>query len=191
VRRAPIAAVVLALILPACATRERPEGIVERWLLALNQGATGEPGSYAGGSISDEVLPDWEELEPGQLDLIEVGAAIPVEDAPPRGHIGEVHVPFRVVTVDGTETRGRAVLPQGVRASRVPIDSIEPRAIPPGIFPSENGPPIVETTPAAWFASVLIGAGLAALSWALMGLVRVNPSRIRRGASRVPTEGRR
>lgn len=170
-RRAPIAAVLLVLILSACGSRERPEGIVERWLLALNQGTAGEPGKYADGSTSEEILPDWEELEPGQLDLIEVGAAIPVEDAPPRGHIAEVHVPFRVVTVDGSETRGRAVLRRSVR-SGVPIGSVDLRAIPPGIFPSENGPSIIEKTPAAWLVSVLIGAVLAALSWAPMRLAR-------------------
>ena len=171
-----LAAALMALVFAACASQERPEGIVERWLLALNQGAAGEPGTYANGSTSDEILPDWEELEPGQLDLIEVGAAIPVEDAPPRGHIAEVHVPFRVVTVDGSEMRGRAVLPQSAQASGVPIASVDLRAIPPGIFPSENGPPIIETTRTAWLVSVLIGAGLALLSWALLRLVRVDPS---------------
>jgi hypothetical protein len=171
-RRVLIAAVVPVLILSACATPERPEGIVERWLLALNQGAAGEPGRYADGSTSDEVLPDWEELEPGQLDLIEVGAAIPVEDAPPRGHIGEVHVPFRVVMVDGSETRARAVMARGSRASLLLIGSVDLRTIPPGTFPSEDGPPIIETTPAAWLVSVLIGAGLVALSWGLMRFVR-------------------
>jgi hypothetical protein len=172
VKQRGLAALLVTLVFSACAGLERPEGIVERWLLALNQGSAGEPGRYAAGSTSNEILPDWEELEPGQLDLIEVGAAIPVEDAPPRGHVAQVHVPFRVVTVDGSETRGRAVLPQSAPASGVAIASVDLRGIPPGILPSENGPPIIETTRAAWLVSVLIGAGLVALSWALMRLVR-------------------
>jgi hypothetical protein len=33
----------VVLVLPACASTERPEGLVERWLVSLNQGAAGRP----------------------------------------------------------------------------------------------------------------------------------------------------
>lgn len=102
-RRAALALVALVLALPACAGTERPEGIVERWLISLNQGAAGEPERYADDTLSDSVLPRRERLEPGGLDVIEVGDAR-------AGPGGSFLVPFQVVELDGTAARAFAVL---------------------------------------------------------------------------------
>jgi hypothetical protein len=81
-----IAAALATLALSACAGQERPEGIVERWLLALNQGAAGEPDRYAPNAASEEILPGWEHLDPGELDVVEVARArTPGGDPAPRG----------------------------------------------------------------------------------------------------------
>jgi len=70
-----VSVALVALLPPGCASQERPEGIVERWLLALNQGAAGEPGRYAPESLSQSVLPGWRQAEPGHFDVIEVQPA--------------------------------------------------------------------------------------------------------------------
>jgi hypothetical protein len=172
VKRVLLITVVLLVALPACGDRFRPEGMVERWLLALNQGAAGQPERYADGSVSDEVLPDWDTRDPGALDVIEVGSATYLEDAPPRGHIGAVVVPFRLVSVDGSETRGRAIMPQGPTAPIPPIASVDSRAIPRGVFPSEGGPPVHEASPKTWLWAVLTGMAIAIVGWVLMRLAR-------------------
>jgi hypothetical protein len=110
VRRLLLGFAFVALMLPACATADRPEGIVERWLLSLNHGAAGEPERYAPDDLSEQVLPNWDGLEPGELDVIEVSRGAIVSSL----FAGDRYVvPFRVVTIDGEEFR--PVLPASVR----------------------------------------------------------------------------
>jgi hypothetical protein len=154
------ALVVLAavLALAACATTERPEGIVERWLLSLNQGAAGDPDIYAPRDVSDRVVPRWDELDPGRLDEIEVGRAAP-------GGGGRMIVSFRIVDVDGTGLVGVAV----VEGDRV-ITADRIAGAPP--LPSQGGPGIDRGTGLAWLAAVVI-AGVLIL--ATIGLMRLAP----------------
>jgi hypothetical protein len=141
VRRVVIAAVLTTLACSACASQERPEGIVERWLLALNQGAAGEPDRYASDAASEEVLPGWEQLDPGELDVVEVARA----GTPREGTCAEGtwFVPFRVVRLDGSQLRSVACV-AGARVTQLTerIGSADP------IFPSEAGHRS-ETSPAA------------------------------------------
>lgn len=104
-RGAAVAALLFVLAVPACASQERPEGIVERWLLALNQGAAGEPDRYAPNATSEQVLPRWEQRQPGELDVVEVARARP---APEECDGGTWTVPLRVVRKDGSELRSIA-----------------------------------------------------------------------------------
>jgi hypothetical protein len=94
------AIVALALCAACTSSTQRPEGVVEEWLLSLNQGAAGDPGRY-GGEAAEEaaaaVLPDWQTMDPGSLDRIEVGMG---------GELGQV--PFRIETTDGDAITGAA-----------------------------------------------------------------------------------
>ena len=82
-----------ALALPACGGTDRPEGVVERWLVSLNQGASRRRGLYARDRLSQEVLPGWQSCDPGALDKIEVGRGIGVSRHPDEA---DLLVPFRV-----------------------------------------------------------------------------------------------
>jgi hypothetical protein len=116
VRRAVLATALLLLVLPGCASRERPEGIVERWLLALNQGPAGEPERFAPDRLSERILPDWRHLEPGELDVIEVQpAALRIcrtasgDTSCPEGtRIADV--PFNIERTDGRASHFEATL---------------------------------------------------------------------------------
>jgi hypothetical protein len=162
VRRVLAVAFVL-LVLSACASTERPEGIVERWLLALNQGAAGEPGLYAPAQVSDAVLPGWEELDSGGFDVIEVGNASSIMNVCDEGRI----VPFRVVPLDGEEVSDAAC----VVASRV-VRLAEFSDLPARIFPSGGGPAIFEDRTSGWLIAVAIGLGILFLGEGLMRLTR-------------------
>ena len=103
--RVTLAIVLGAILAGSCAAQaQRPEGIVERWLVSLNQGAAGRPDLYAPDEVSEQVLPGWRSLEPGELDEIEIGAD--------RGaRMCEEHcadVPFRITDLDGEVTEGIA-----------------------------------------------------------------------------------
>lgn len=160
-RRAALLVVLLAAALPACAATERPEGIVERWLISLNQGAAGDPGTYADDEVSNLVVPDWDELEPGALDLIEVGRG-------GTGEGGSFQVPFRVVYQDGREEAFLATLVGGrvVALPRTTVGPIER--------------PTPDLALGAWLAA--LGAA-ALLILATAGLMRLVPEG-RAGSSR-------
>jgi hypothetical protein len=106
-RRGPALAGIVLALLASCASSERPEGVVERWLLSLNQGAAGAPDRYGGDPATiaaTSVLPDWRSRDPGSLDRVEVGNAVV------RGPAGseEAAVPFRIETIDGEVVSGTA-----------------------------------------------------------------------------------
>jgi hypothetical protein len=160
VRRAVIAAALATLVLSACAGQERPEGIVERWLLALNQGAAGEPDRYAPNAASEEVLPGWEHLDPGELDVVEVARS-----STPRGDpcAEGTFVPFRVVRLDGSQLRSAACV-AGTRVTQLTdrVGSTDPS------FPSEGGPPIQDERAGVWGIAIGVGVGLVLVGEALM-----------------------
>ena len=165
-RRALIAAVLATLAFSACASQARPEGIVERWLLALNQGAAGEPDRYAPNAASEEVLPGWDHLDPGELDVVEVArAGAPREDACD----GERwFVPFRVVRLDGSQFRSLACV-SGTRVTQL-TDQVGVTA---PTFPSEGGQPIRDQRASVWAFALGVGVALVILGEGLMRLVRL------------------
>jgi hypothetical protein len=178
VRRALLAAVAL-LSLAACSAPERPEGIVERWLLSLNQGSAGEPLRYGYRGVSDAVLPDWSSAETGTFDVIEVGPAAPCHE---RGLIATcvASVPFRIVTVDGDELRVDALV--GWHGSSRDERPIRVFAITGADrrhrLPSEGGPPIGAAGATAWLVAIGVALALALVSELAMRIVRPRPTRL-------------
>lgn len=163
-RVAALGLVALALLLPTCANTERPEGIVERWLTSLNQGKAGEPGRYAPDDISEQVLANWRTLDPGQLDLIEVGRGEQHDstlfDTP------VVLVPFRVVDVDDVTFAGTVLVSPGGRIAD--LDASDPD-IP---LPSGGGPRIESATATLWVVAIGVAALLILTSAGLMTIVQ-------------------
>jgi uncharacterized protein YceK len=152
-----------AFVLGGCGHIDRPEGVVERWLISLNQGTAGEPGTYAPARLSERVLPDWASRNPGDLDLIEVG----------RGRIyanDRYLVPFRVERLDGTELSG-VVIGSGIGAEgtwRVE-DLLPPDPTLP--VPSEGGRRVGGVSGAVWLAAIGVAAALILVSAVLMSTV--------------------
>jgi len=91
----------LALTLASCTHGARPEGMVENWLRSLNQRAAGRPDVYASDAASQQVVPGWQNQDPGRLDTIQV-----FDDS----SASSTDVLFRVVDVDGRVTAGTAHL---------------------------------------------------------------------------------
>ena len=165
-KRVAIVGAVLLVLLPGCATRERPEGIVERWLLSLNQGAAGRPDRFASSALSEQVVPGWQHLDPGRLDTIEVGAPVP-----DPGRAGGSLVPFRIVDVDGAQVEGVASV-GGVGSGRR-VTAITLGGTPPGLpLPSEGGPTTGRISAVAWLAAVGVAAVLSLLTVGVVVLVR-------------------
>jgi hypothetical protein len=152
------------LAMAACSTQARPEGVVERWLLALNQGSAGEPDRFAADELSQQVLPGWRGLDPGQLDVIEVARSI---EAPAVCDAGGSVVPFRIEPMDGRALRATACV-SGSRITQL-TDRIASTA---PVFPSEGGPPVHGTSGSAWWAAAAIGLALVVLGEVAMRLVR-------------------
>jgi hypothetical protein len=147
----------------ACATETaRPEGIVERWLLALNQGSAGEPDHFAPAHVSDSILPGWEELGPGGFDVIEVGSRHRVMNVCDEG----LTVPFRAVFLDGAEVSDAAC----VVGPRI-VGLADLGTLPRRMFPSGGGPAIGEDRGSVWLIAVGVGLLILLVSEALMRLV--------------------
>jgi hypothetical protein len=155
-----LALVTITLVLSGCASAERPEGIVERWLTSLNQGAAGQPERYAPDAVSEQVLPGWQDLDPGEIDVIVV-----VPGQPGEGGIDQV--PFRIETIDGDELRALA----NVDAGRVTgIVTSEQTPLPPSLF--EDRRPIDAAPSTAWLAAIGLALLFILLAAALMTVVR-------------------
>jgi hypothetical protein len=171
VKRALFLLVVAALFLPACGSTDRPEGVVERWLISLNQGKAGEPGKYAPLALSERVLPHWATRDPGDLDVIEVG----------RGRIyadDRYLVPFRVERLDGTETSGVVIgSPINVEGTWRVEGLLPPDASLP--VPSKGGKRTGGAETGVWLTAAGIAVALILLSVLLMSTVgreaRVSP----------------
>ena len=61
-----LAFTIVILAASSCAAQEHPEGIVERWLLALNQGSAGEPLRYADADVTDALVPECRSAAPAR-----------------------------------------------------------------------------------------------------------------------------
>jgi hypothetical protein len=157
--------------LAACSSSERPAGIVERWLLALNQGSAGQPERYARSAVSDQVLPGYAHADPGELDVIEVGGSSGARYAL-DGSVAAHHVPFRVVRVDGVTIEGRADVAPGVSGLRVVAFEVD-MPLMDGSLPSTGGVALAQASAIAWLAAVAAGVGLALAGEGAMRQVRV------------------
>jgi len=169
-KRALFVLTMAALLLAACGGTDRPEGVVERWLVSLNQGKAGEPEKYAPDELSQRILPTWKNREPGELDVIEVGKgrrfAPPGRMLPP----GERHiVPFRVVRTEGNEITGTVQL---VRPHAGPWQVEDLLSTDRELrVPSEGGDRIGHASTGAWLAGAGIAVALILLSVLLMSTV--------------------
>ena len=159
-RRALLVAVVaLVALTSACSSEQRPEGITERWLLSLNQGAAGQPDRYAPDEVSEQVVPGWHDLDPGFLDVITVEA-----QQIRRGPVPGTFVPFRLVSKDGDQIDGVAhLLPSG--------DSWRIADVEDGASPTEGGTPFGAGLP-GWPIALAVGALLALAALGLLTIVR-------------------
>lgn len=172
-RRAVVAGAIVVL-LTGCSSTERPEGIVERWLLALNQGSAGEPQRYAAPELSASILPRFREADPGELDVVEVGRAfvgfcgqaLPPDETCPAG-TASASVPFRVVRVDGRAFDLDAHLLDRGDGWRIATLQDVPRNV-----PSQGGPPIRGAPPTDWLVAVGTGIALIVVSEGAMRLAR-------------------
>jgi hypothetical protein len=160
------------VILSGCGSTERPEGVAERWLLSLDQGAAGRPGRY-GGPLAEAaalaVLPDWRSRDPGSLDRVEVGVANVSEAA---GSI-DAEVPFRLETTDGEVVSGTV---DAARCGGDPVTTGGDWCIRGAR--RAGGPAPVEMRWSAgadasdWFRAFVVGLGLSAIAVAIVAIVR-------------------
>jgi hypothetical protein len=165
--RRVVAACVVLLALTACGDTQRPEGIVERWLQSLDQGRAGTPEKYASDQVSEQVLPGFRTLDPGQFDLLEVGRGAPHKMGPAFQGQLDLAIPFRVVDTDGAERRGAAwVTEDGSRIALVRLND------PGAPLLSEGGPAIVATSSSIWLAGALAALAFTAVALLLMAFVR-------------------
>lgn len=164
-----VLAAALPLALGACSTN-RPEGVVEHWLAALNEGSAGDPGAYAPSGLSARILPT--PRSPGDLDRIEVG----------KGADGATtaRVPFLVERTSGARIDGVAVLSRPVGGSWR-ITALAPSA--PGLrVPSEGGARIGAANAATWTLSLVAAGALTVVSLGAMALAGRGPSFKRQGS---------
>ena len=156
-----VAVVALVALTSACSSQERPEGITERWLLSLNQGAAGQPYRYAPDDVSEQVVPGWHDLEPGYLDVIAVES-----QQLRRGPVPGAFVPFNLVTKDGDRIEGVAhLLPNGDSWRIADLD------VGAGIAPTEGGSPFGAGLP-GWPIAIGVGVLLALAALGLLTIVQ-------------------
>ncbi|HEY3211158.1 MAG TPA: hypothetical protein VGL18_15490 [Actinomycetota bacterium] len=165
-RRALFVLAVTALLLPGCGGADRPEGVVERWLVSLNQGKAGQPEKYAPDALSQKILPNWQRRDPGDLDVIEVGKGRAASKGLAfRGPRPSFLVPFRVKRLNGRTESGLAGLQRASGGWQI-LDLLPTS---PSIrVPSEGGDRLGRATPAVWLAGVGIAILLTLAAVALM-----------------------
>jgi hypothetical protein len=183
-RLAPAAFLLGGLLLTSCGHTDRPEGVVERWLISLNQGAAGRPGAYADARVSEAVLPGWERCDPGALNSIEVGRG---EQLTPVGVQGRTtaSVPYRIeYTDDIANLCGRTVEPTGPAQGvarlilREPghdagdwrVDALAPEPLPGSGATAST--PVAQASAAVWLIGLTLGLLLCA---AVALLMRATP----------------
>jgi hypothetical protein len=180
-----VGAAVLLALLPACGRTDRPEGVVERWLISLNQGAAGHPERYAPESISRSILSGWNRCDPGALDVVEVGKGRQFVTDRPITRTPAAAVPYRVAYTTGLDrdcndpaashgpTEGIALLDRRKGAWHIRKLTSPSRGGAPPEFaglrvPSEGGRRIGGASFGQWLAGVGVGLGLALVVVALM-----------------------
>lgn len=165
-RALALGALALALLTPACADADqRPEGVVERWLTSLNQGAAGRPDRYASDEVSQAVLPGWHDLEPGELDVIEVGTDRGTRMCEERC----ADVPFRVTDLNGDVTEGVA-LTESISGDGWHVTAVE---LGTSSLPPDGGSWAIPRAAAGWWLGAgAIAAVLSALAIVAVRLVR-------------------
>jgi hypothetical protein len=167
----PVAAVAVVL-LASCGGTDRPEGVVERWLVSLNQGKAGEPDTYAPEHLSQRILPHWETRDPGDLDTIEVGKGRAAQGLAPPGVAAPtfIEVPLRVERTTGVKIDGLAVVHRNADGDwRVQSLTLGRSGL---RVPSEGGAAIGGASAVAWLAAL----GISALLMLLVGFVmRLTP----------------
>jgi hypothetical protein len=164
-----LGALAIALLTPACAGAERPAGIVERWLLSLNQGAAGRPDRYAPDAVSEQVVPGWRDLEPGELDAVEIGTDLPTTTC--REPCTEVA--FRMTGLDGTIREGVARVERDPGGEwRVAAVEMGASGLPPGGqgWATEGAPAV------AWLLTIAVAIALAGAAVIIVRLVPTPPS---------------
>jgi hypothetical protein len=161
-KRALLLLTVATLVLPACGGTDRPEGVVERWLISLNQGKAGQPERYAPDALSQQILPNWQKRDPGDLDVIEVGRG------EPKGGPTYV-VPFRVQRLDGKELTGIAEVVTPLHGPWL-VEQVLPADIRLPV-PSKGGKRVGDASTVVWLAGAGIAAFLILLSILLMSTV--------------------
>jgi len=170
VKRLFAVAALAAFLLVACGGTNRPEGVVERWLVSLNQGKAGEPQKYAEPEVTDSVLPNWKTCDPGSLDVTEVGQ----HGAGPNG---SVFVPYRIKyasDLSSCETSAKPTAPlNGSAVVRMQggdwrVTALQARsASDPLKVPSEGGEPIGNAPLSVW----LITLGASAVLMLICALI--------------------
>jgi hypothetical protein len=157
VRRAAALLAVAVVVLSACASADRPEGVVERWLISLNVGDAGQPERYASNELSNRILPP--PRDPNDLDVIEVG----------RGRIeGDTAlVPYRVEVADGPKLDGVARLVR--TADGWKVVALLPKD-PTLAVPSEGGRHVGGASGFLWLVAVALAVALCLVSAGLMAL---------------------
>jgi len=158
-------------LVPACASQERSEGVVERWLLSLNQGAAGQPGRFGGApaeAAADAVLPGWRTLDPGTLDEIEVGSASL------RRNGSAQDVPFRLRTTDGRVIEGSVTTSScdGGAAADLGGHRCIARARLAPIGANLSGSWSAGAGASAWIVALVFAAVFSAIAVGTVGLVR-------------------
>jgi hypothetical protein len=165
-RRLLLGLSLLALLVACSADSERPEGIVERWLLSLNQGAAGRPDLYAPDEVSEQVIAGWRDLEPGHLDQIEIGTDL----GSPMCEERCADVPFRIVDLDGDVTEGIAIA-EALSPGDWRIVRVEPGDA--GLSGDASAWSIAGASPAAWLLALATAVALTTLAVLIVRLVRV------------------
>ena len=159
-KRAIVLACVGLVALAGCSQPPRPEGVVQRWLVSLNQGSAGRPERWADAGVTSTVAPWWP-AEPDHIDEMDVGAA--------NGGA----VPFRIETTDGTVTSGVATV--GTRATS---DGSEPyvASVSLGDVPVE-APEVGGLSAAELGAAAGVGIALVLAAVGVLTLVRRSAAR--------------
>jgi hypothetical protein len=167
-----VAASVTVLLLAGCSTAERPEGVVERWLLASNRGQAGLPLRYAERAATVAIRRTTGVEGADAFGEIEVGRARRCGYRGPGECIASV--PFRLVTADGDEFRldalvGSSEALEGGTGSRVFAITGPDRS---ARFPSEGGGSIGAAGASDWFLALMVGLGLGLAAELLLRIVR-------------------
>jgi hypothetical protein len=155
------------------ATTTSSEGVVDRWLLALNQGSAAKPGRHAPESLSQTILPDWSRAEPGHFDVIEVqpaavrscADAVAGDSCEPRGRMASV--PFNLETTEGAVFSFEVTLVE--HEGTWNAIALEPNDHPMTLR-VPGWPSTIESS--SWLVAIAVGFAVAAAATALMRLVR-------------------